>query len=262
MNQQIVINNQLISYWHNETAGNVCLLFLHGWRSQKEVWDSVVLRIKDKGLGIYTIDLPGFGGSPAPHGSWSVGDYAEVVKGFIEKLELKTVIIIGHSFGGRVAIKLASEYSGVASKLVLVDSAGFVMQSSRKEVMATAAKIVRPLFKPKFMQNIRRKIYKGIGAEDYLATPELQKTFINIVNEDLDEDMKRIKIPTLIIWGENDKETPVEYGKRMGFLIPNAEFLILKNAGHFSFLDKPEEFAKALQEFINTDQLRRYGRSP
>ncbi|MEK7161620.1 MAG: alpha/beta hydrolase [Patescibacteria group bacterium] len=249
MANQIVVTDNLISY-NQSGAGDSAVIFLHGWRSQKEVWSGVVSRINDERLRIYSLDLPGFGGSSVPKEAWTVGGYAEIVKGFIEKLELKNVVIVGHSFGGRVGIKLAAKYPSVISKLVLVDAAGFVNQTAKKSAISIMAKIAKPFFKPKFMQGLKQRIYKTIGAEDYLATPELQKTFVNVVNEDLTEDLKKINCPTLIIFGENDNETPVEFGEKMHSLISNSRFEILPDAGHFSFLDKPEEFAKVLIDFI------------
>jgi len=132
----------------------------------------------------------------------------------------------------------------------LVDSAGFSMPAGKRVLMRAAAKIAKPFFKPNLCKVCVKKSIAKIGAEDYLATPELQETFVNITGEDLSEDMKKIKAPTLIISGENDKVTPVEYGDLMKFLIPNSNFLVLNNAGHFSFLDKPEEFVDALAEFL------------
>ena len=257
---QIIINNQLISYLSVKTAGEKCLLFLHGWRSSKEVWGEVVNKLiseqANKQVSIYAIDLPGFGASPLSNfkqrgRGLSVSDYAEVVKGFIEKLELKNIIIVGHSFGGRVGIKLASLYPDIVYKLVLVDSAGFAMNENKKSVLGFVAKIVRPIFKPAFMQGLRKKIYQTIGAEDYLATPELRLTFVNITSEDLAEDIKNIVCPTLIVWGENDEATPVSFGERMKLEIKNSELKILPNAGHYSFLDRPEEFGSILINFLN-----------
>lgn len=277
MQNQIVVNNNLISYLHlANNNSHQTLFFLHGWRSRKEVWNQIVSSIKyapyaeaseDKQVSsIYAIDLPGFGLSPAPKEAWSVGDYAGLVKNFIEKLELKNVILVGHSFGGRIGIKLCVAQNrsiphnsplpsfilreGTIKKLVLVDSAGFAVSSNKKFIMATATKILKPLFKPKFMQGLRKKIYQQIGSEDYLATPELQQTFVNVIEEDLTEDMKRIAVPTLMIWGENDTETPLDHLYKMKSLIPNTKYQILKNAGHFSFLDQPQEFVKILNEFI------------
>ena len=254
--QNIIIKNCLVNYTNSgqgSAAGSRCLLFLHGWRSNKEAWRQVVQLISQSAgqqISIYTIDLPGFGASQIPKGVWGVGDYAEAVKEFIEKLELKNITIIGHSFGGRVGIKLAAKFPSLVSKLVLADSAGFAMDSSRKNLMGTVAKIAKPFFKPKFMQGLRKQIYKTIGAEDYLATPELQQTFVKVTTEDLSADMKNIVCPTLIITGENDLDTPVEFGQRMNGLIKDSKFSVIKNAGHFSFMDKPQEFVNLLLDFI------------
>ncbi|MCL5666384.1 MAG: alpha/beta hydrolase [Patescibacteria group bacterium] len=255
MNKQIVVRNLLISY--SENAGReagAALLFLHGWRSNKEAWNGVVKRLKDlkiERLNYFAIDLPGFGGSEVPKTAWSVGDYAVAVWEFIKKLELENVILVGHSFGGRVAIKLAANNPELIKGLVLADSAGFAGSRPKKSLMATLAKAVKPVFKPQFMQGLRQGIYRKIGAEDYVATPELQQTYVKVINEDLTEDMKKVSIPTLIIWGENDKATPIEFGKRMRQLIAGSKLEVLPNAGHFSFVDQPEEFAKILAVFAN-----------
>ena len=205
---------------------------------------------ENQSFKLYALDMPGFGSSPAPKAIWGVGDYAEMIKGFIEKLELKNAIVVGHSFGGRVGIKLAAKYSSLIEKLVLVDAAGFVTSSFKKDFSRFMAKLVKPLFKLPFTFRLRQKIYQFIGAEDYLATPELQKTFVSVVNEDLSEDMKKISCPTLIITGENDKDTPVEFGERMNKLIKESKFVVLPDSGHFSFLDQPEEFVKIFKEFV------------
>ena len=253
--KQIIINNQLISYLSKTGTGEKCLLFLHGWGSNKEVWQKIVDSDQWSEASVYCMDLPGFGNSPLASKKqikegWSVCDYAEIVKGFIEKLGLKNVIIVGHSFGGRVGIKLVSNFPSLLLKLVLVDSAGFIDSSSKKRILVWTSKIVRPLFKLQFLHSVRRRIYKKIGTEDYINMPELKETFVKIVSEDLSENMARVVCPTLIIWGENDVVTPPAFGERMKFLIPNSELIILSQAGHYSFLDKPEEFVKILIDFI------------
>ena len=255
MNKEIVVHNLLINYeaYISSNTAFASIVFLHGWRSNKEVWGRVVqdLRSKIKDVTIYTLNLPGFGASATPTSPMTIGDYAEVVAEFIKKLELKNVVVVGHSFGGRIGIKLSATHPELIAKLVLVDSAGFVIGSQKKTAMNLAAKIAKPFFKPKIMRGLRKKIYQTIGSEDYVATPELRQTFLNVVTEDLTEHLKKIAIPTLIIFGENDKDTPVEFGKKMHFLIPHSKFLILKNAGHFSFLDQSEEFTASIQNFIS-----------
>ncbi len=142
MNQQVVINNLLMDFNHIG-QGKKALLFLHGWQSNKEVWGQVIKELS--GYEIYAIDLPGFGKSPAPKSAWAVGDYADLVAEFIKKLDLKNIIVVGHSFGGRVGIKLSSQHPELIEKLVLVDSAGFAMDGNKKSAMNLVAKIVKPL---------------------------------------------------------------------------------------------------------------------
>jgi pimeloyl-ACP methyl ester carboxylesterase len=250
MDRQVIINNLLVSFSEIKGVNNKTLLFLHGWRSNKEVWDSVIKNLEPQGFSILAIDLPGFGLSQAPISAFNVLDYANIVAAFIVKLKLDNVVLVGHSFGGRVAIKVASKYSGLVANLVLVDSAGFATDDLKKNIFAVAAKIVKPLFKPKFMQPVRTKIYQRIGAEDYVATPNLQKTFVEVSGEDLSRDMQTVTCPTLVIFGDEDKDTPLEFGQKMNSLIPNSKLIIIPSASHFSFLDQPEIFVKSLCNFI------------
>src|SRR5437763_1352144 len=140
MNGQVVVKNLLISYslFNRQTQASRNLLFLHGWRSQKEIWNpaisGLISRLAYKPISCYTLDLPGFGSSQASAKPMTIGDYADVVKEFIVKLGLKNVIIVGHSFGGRIGIKLSSLNPELVRKLVLVDSAGFAMDASKKSL--------------------------------------------------------------------------------------------------------------------------------
>jgi len=250
--KQLVVRNQLINYYEQKSDNaEVALLFLHGWRSDGNVWKKTFEKLHGQNLNLYAIDFPGFGGSENPKKDFVLQDYAEVVLEFMKKLELKNIIIIGHSFGGRVGIKLAAGELQKISKLILVDSAGFVFNPDKKQMMNLIVKTVKPFFKPKFMQPLRKIIYKTIGAEDYLATPALQKTFVNIVNEDLSEYMEKLKLQTLIIWGEKDMETPFEFAQMMKNKIKNSELVVFEGAGHFSFLEQPKKFISRLKDFVN-----------
>jgi len=249
MNEQIVIKDLLISY-NIQGDGEKTLLFLHGWGSNKEIWQGCIRELENERISLYAIDLPGFGASQIPLKPMTVGDYAEIVAEFIKKLELKNVILIGHSFGGRIGIKLVSMRPELIEKLVLVDSAGFAMDANKKNLANAAAKIVKPIFKPKFMQGLRKKIYKQIGSDYAETSGTMTATYVKTIEEDLTEDLKKITVPTLIIFGEDDTVTPVSYGEKMHSLVPNSKFKILKQAGHFSFLDKPEEFVEVLNKFI------------
>jgi len=249
--KQLSINSQLINYYYSQdrtASDSLNYIFLHGWRSDGTIWLDLL-----KGLEVsqfHCLDLPGFGKSTSPRKAMSLSDYANVVDAFINKLDLKNIVLVGHSFGGRVAIKLASTKPPYLNKLVLVDSAGFSSPSFKKSLSKTVAKGAKPFFKPEFMQPLREKIYATMGAEDYVATPELKDTFVKIISEDLSTDMGSINTPTVLIWGEDDKETPVKTAHKMTSLINDSRLEIIAGAGHFSFLDKPQEFTKLFNSFV------------
>lgn len=198
----------------------------------------------------YALDLPGFGRSALPRGAFTIHDFAEVVADFIHKLDLKKVILVGHSFGGRVSIKLAAEHPDLIDKLILVDSAGIKLDEARSNIMGTAAKVLKPLFRPKFMKGIRHKIYESIGSVDYVATPELTQIYLEATREDLRKHFKDISVPTLLVWGEKDSSTPIEIANIMHKEIKNSDLIVFAGASHFSFLDEPEKFLKELIKFI------------
>lgn len=244
--KQLVINGQLINYYKSGECSKA-MIFLHGWRSSSEAWFGVLPQLTKAGFSIFCIDLPGFGGSPAPMNPYSVDDYADIVREFISKQKLEKATIVGHSFGGRVAIKLAVTSSEIVDSLILVDSAGIKRSNSMRRIMA---QILRPIFKSSVMRGVRHKIYQRMGSEDYLATPELKQTYLKVIKEDLTNYFSEIKAPTLLVWGAEDKDTPVNDAYVMVKAIPNSELRIIKDAGHFSFIDKPEEFVTVLESFF------------
>ena len=246
--KQVVVRDQLVTYyvWNEGGADKPTLLFLHGWRSEGRVWESVAKELVGLNMTLVAIDFPGFGKSEIPKKTFDLAEYSEIVLGFIEKLNLKNVILIGHSFGGRVSIKLASSHPQF-SKMVLVDSAGFKTQSFIKKSLA---KMAKPFFMPSFMKPVREKIYTKIGAGDYLALPEMQQTFLAVIKEDLTSVLPKIQAETLIVWGKNDRDTPVSFAEKLKKGITKSHLETLENAGHYSFLDQPEKFIKILKTFL------------
>ncbi len=244
--KETVVNDQLVKF-ESVGLGQSAIIFLHGWRSESSVWKNLAKNLPSREFMSYLIDLPGFGESPAPKVAFGVQDYARLVNNFAEKQGVKSAIIVGHSFGGRIGIVLAAKYPDLVGKLVLVDSAGIKKEYPGREKMA---KIVKPLFKPKFMHGLRQKIYKRIGSEDYLATPALTETYLKVINQDLTSELSKIVQPTLLIWGADDVATPVSDAKIMKEKINNSKLEILEHAGHFSFLDQPEKFRRIFENYI------------
>ena len=250
MNQkQIAINGLLLNYYTGGGDKSPALLFLHGWRSESIVWFPLLENFETENP-IYCLDLPGFGKSELPREPYGVENYSEMVSGFISKLGLENVVIVGHSFGGRIAIKLASKHPGFLRGIVLVDSAGFVDSTLSNKLKRIIAKLLKPIFKLKLLHGIRNSIYRLIGSEDYIATPQLRETYLKVIGEDLSEALKQINVPTTIIWGAQDKDTPVKWARKMKDIIKNSKLVVLNGAGHFSFLDKKKEFSETLCDFL------------
>ncbi len=246
-NKKIIINGTLVSYAAAGKGGE-SLVFLHGWRSSKETWLPVARLMENSGYRLIFIDLPGFGASETPKEPYGLHDYAGTVRTLAEKLGLEVRAVIGHSAGARVAAKLAAENPDFMDKLVLVASGG--ARPAFTGLKAALAKIAKPFFAPRSMAPIRKKLYALLGAEDYLATPELQKTFVNVINENLDPLLPRIENDTLVIWGGKDMAAPLAYGTHIARLIPHNRLEVIEGAGHYCFAEKPEEFVSLIRNFV------------
>jgi pimeloyl-ACP methyl ester carboxylesterase len=248
--KQLIIDGLLVNgYLSEETKSQKpTLVFIHGWRSESSLWFKSINQMKID-CPVVLIDMPGFGKSEIPDKPFSISDYINIVIKYLEKLDIKKFIIVGHSFGGRIAIKLTAINSENVAGLVLVDAAGLIKDTKLKNIKQMSAKLLKPFFSFACMQPLRKKIYQLMQSEDYLATPQIIGTYKNIIAEDLEPYLKQIKSPTLIIWGENDKEVPLTFAQTMHNQI-NKSKLIIMNSGHFPFLDNPTEFAQHIHNFI------------
>jgi pimeloyl-ACP methyl ester carboxylesterase len=172
---------------------------------------------------------------------------------FLDALALGRVDIVAHSFGGRVAIKLSTELPDRVSKLVLVDSAGIRpprgLQYYSRVGLAKLGRFVAWIGGP-IGRGLRNRIYSRVASADYMSAGALRETFVRVVNEDLTSLLPRIHAPTLLIWGEHDTATPLSAGRKMRDLIPNADMKVLKDAGHFSYLDQYGVFRLLVASFL------------
>lgn len=219
-------------------SGECELVFLHGWGGEIDSFKFICKYLKNEYRALF-IDFPPFGKSTEMQKPWTIFDYAELVLEIMRKEKFKKPIIIGHSFGGRVASILAS--GGYAQKLMLVDSAGL----KPKRTLNYHLK--------RLNNKIRTKLGKKTkGSADFEAlSPIMKKTFVNIVNTFLEKYVININIPTIIFWGQKDKETPLYMAKRFKRLIKNSELVIIKNAGHFAYLQDLNTFVNVLNLFAS-----------
>lgn len=233
-------------YHFNDNKDKVVLL-LHGWGGSLNSFRGLENFLKENGYSVINLDFPGFGNSDLPREDFALEDYKKIVVEMLEFLELDKVSIVAHSFGGRVALLLASSTTFV-DKLVLVDSAGIKPKFS-----------LNKFFKQKRYNFLKFLAKKGIikrdlskfGSEDYRALPnQMKPVFVRIISQDLTNCLDKIKCPTLIIWGEKDSSTPLYMAKKMHKKIADSGLVVFKNAGHFSYLDYHNDFLIIVEYFL------------
>jgi pimeloyl-ACP methyl ester carboxylesterase len=242
------------------------LLLLHGWGTDSSSLRSIMLEASQRvlatpsissegpGCRAYALDFPGFGFSERPASAWDVGQYARFVAHFLQAVSLPAVDLLGHSFGGRVAIKLAAQRPELVRRLVLVDSAGIRPRRTPayyfKVGLAKTSRRLGSLAARVLPDNAVSRLAERQGSRDYRQAGAMRQTFVKVVNEDLRDHLPRIQCPTLIIWGELDPETPLADAHQMHRLIPGSRLAVIPKAGHFPFLEKPAEFGQALFPFL------------
>lgn len=225
------------------------IMILHGWGLRGSVYNNLVDVLKKQGYTVYAPDLPGFGDEPLLSESMNLKDYVDFVKKFLEKQRIKKVTVIGHSFGGRVAVKMAVTVPEMVEKIVLTGVPIIRHITFKKRIAGFVAVFGKLL--PGILGNVFRKIlYKIIGEYDYLKAGNMKKTLTAIVNEDLTSYTRKITVPTLLVWGADDIFTPADDVLEIKKLIPHAESVVLQGATHKVPYDSAEKFYSKIKSFL------------
>lgn len=252
----INIDGLNINYIDEGTGSNI--LLLHGWGANIQTMMPIFNVLKDK-CRVITLDMPGFGESDIPNEPWDSYNYAEFVKKFIDKISIKDIILFGHSHGGRVSIILSTKYDNLVKKLILIDSAGLIPKRKIKYYLKVYSfkffKIMYTRFvKGKTKDEKLERFYKRFGSVDYKSSQGIMRqTMVKVINDNLEDLLSEIKAPTLLIWGENDEDTPLYMGKLMEEKINDSGLIVLKGAGHFSYVDCYEQFKAVIMVFLKED---------
>lgn len=244
----ITAKNLLSYYTETQNKSLPTLVILPGWKNTSETWTSCATKLSDR-FHVIVIDLPGFGKTQKPDEDWNVFDYASFVCEIAAKLNIENAILMGHSFGGRVATVLAASklVNFTINKLVLVDSAGIEGRSLSVLLRITAAKLLKPLtllLPKKLRYNIRSKV----GSSDYNNAGDMQRILSKVSSQNLTRLLPKISIPTLVIWGSKDDLLSIELTKIYKKLIPNCKVRVVWKAGHAPQLDSEAGFLQILSE--------------
>lgn len=233
------------------------LVLLHGWGAELSLMKPLHKHY-ERSFRTYSLDLPGFGLSDQPPQRWGVAEYAETITAFLHNQGLNRPILLGHSFGGKISIFLAAQQQPL-HKLILVDSSGIVpKRCARYYFKVYAYKMARRMMELPGLQRMFRKRLEAFksraGSEDYRnARGVMRETLVKVVNEDLTNMLSKVSVPTLLVWGADDTATPVDDGRLMEQLIPDAGLVVLENAGHYSYLDRLPEFLHITGQFLKED---------
>lgn len=237
------------------------LIALHGWDSSGRVMMPLASQLIAKRT-CYVLDLPGFGDSPEPLESWAIDDYADMVQAFIRRYSDEPVDLLVHSFGGRIALKLCAREFGKTHIQKVLITGGAGMKPRRKPTYYFRKYLAKALKSPFFLlppgareqalDKLRStSLWKSLGSSDYSRlSGVMRETFVKSVTEYLEPCLPEIPHEVLLLWGANDKATPLYQAERMEKGIEKAALVVIENAGHYAFLDRPKHFASIAKAFF------------
>ncbi|MEK7172891.1 MAG: alpha/beta hydrolase [Patescibacteria group bacterium] len=226
------------------------LIILHGWQSSKEKWQKVKEMLESLDLKVVALDLPGFKPENQLSRPWNLNDYVAWLENLLIAYP-EPVYLLGHSFGGRIAIKLAAKNPTKLKGLILVAAAGIKNRSLSIRFWRQLAKT----FSPRANSIAKRFLYHFIlRKKDYLeAQGHLKQTMANAITEDLTPLLKTIITPALLVWGKKDTLTPIKDAYLMNKEIKNSRLEVLPQNGHSLHLQCPEVLAQKIKKFIDTN---------
>ena len=233
-----------VNYVRYGKENSQAIVYLHGWGQNIQMMKPVADPFQDK-FDIVILDLPGYGQSSEPKYAWTVYDYVEFLKKFLEKLKIKKPILVGHSFGGKISLLYASKYD--VSKLILFGS------PFRKEIkkMSIKTKVLKALKKVPVLNKLEEFAKQHIGSTDYKnASPLMRQILVNHVNTDITLDVQKINVPTLIIWGTNDYTVPINEAYELEKLIKDSAVIPYENCTHYAYLENLGQTINVINSFI------------
>lgn len=234
---------------------------LHGWGGRIESMAPVLNGLTST-FRVVALDLPGFGESPVPEGVWGTPDYAAFVQEALGDLGIDRAHFVGHSFGAKISLYLASTHPDLVGHLVLQGSSGLrtppSVKARIKRIVSKSARHLGALGAPG--EKLRAAVYDRIASEDYKNAGPIRPILVRVVNENLESLLPGVKAPTLLVWGTEDDAVPVAHARTMERLIPDSGLVLFEGAGHFAYLDEPERFTRVVRHFLGAPLERRESR--
>ncbi|MCK9578311.1 alpha/beta hydrolase [bacterium] len=240
---------EVINGKNNET-----ILIFHGWGGTSFSWLKTAIILAENGYNSVLLDLPGFGETPPPQEIWGTDEYVSFLNSFKKEMGLPKIFLLGHSFGGALALKYTAKHESEIKKLILCDAA--VIRKERLNFRQKTAKFLSKMgskivSRTPFYHVFEKIAYKLAGTYDYYrANPIMREIFKKIIIDDMSDLAETIKIPVLILWGEIDKATPIEDAFVLNEIINNSELKVINGSGHNPHRTHSEETAKIITNYL------------
>ena len=278
--ESVKLHGHTVTYRHAGAGAESAVLLIHGITSSSRTWREVIPGLAED-FEVIAPDLLGHGRSGKPRGDYSLGAYASGLRDLLAVLDVEKVTVVGHSLGGGIAMQFAYQFPERLERLVLVDSGGLGEEVSLVLRAATlpGAEVVLPLLFGPVPRSVARTIGKVLGrlgvrasantrglAEglDSLGDAEARRAFVHTARSVIDPAGQRVDardrlylsrdVPTMLIWGEQDRIIPVAHGQGAHELMAHSRFEVFPGAGHFPFNDDPERFVAVVREFIGSTE--------
>lgn len=230
------------------------LVIIPGWGGTRQTWEKFI-KLAENDFEVYFVDMPCFGDVSCPETVWGVEEYAQFVKNAI--IGLGKPILLGHSFGGQIAVNLTANNPEMFSKLILSGAAVLRPKYTLKRfVFASIAKIGKFIFKLPVLNKIeafaKKILYKVVDASDYTKTEGIKREiFKKIIRQSQVDLLEKITIPTLVVWGSADSYVPLREGRKIAAMISGAELKIIDGGKHGLHIQQPENLLKIVGDFLN-----------
>lgn len=208
---------------------------------------------EESGFTVYSPDFPGFGKEGMPKKVMDLNDYITFLDGFLKKNVKGKPVLIGHSFGGRVSAKFAALYPDKIKALIL-SGAPLIKKELplRKKIIQGIVKKAKGVVPSFLEETVRKGVYRFLGEWDYYKAGVLKETLKNILSEDISPFLSKIKVPTLLVWGEKDTFVSLAIGKEIAQKIQGSSLYVVGNASHKLPYEYPETFAEEVLTFLRS----------
>lgn len=232
------------------------IFWAHGWGQTHAGFSKLIAPFENNAHNI-AVDFPGFGQSPPPPEDWGTEDYADAIAAWMSAQNMPPVIWIGHSFGCRVGVQIASRHPECIKAMAFISGAGLKKKRPIHKKIYFYCRI--KLFKilRHFLPggSFKDKVMNYFGSADYKDSGPMRKIFVRVVNEELSEQAAKVTCPTTLIYGMNDTDTPPEFGERYSQLIRGSKLFLLENQDHYTVLDSGRhQVVKILNDFIKENR--------